>query len=55
MENLVDLNEFELQEIDGGILPVLCVIALCKGIGYGFAAGAAIYGAIELGKSLGSR
>ena len=53
MENLVELSELELNNIEGGILPILAVGALCKGFAWGFAAAAAAYGAIELGHSLG--
>ncbi len=53
MENFVELSTYELESTDGGILPVICVYALCKGIGIGFGIGMAIYGAYELGHSVG--
>ena len=53
--NLVELNAEETIEIECGILPVICIWAVCKGIGIGFAAAAAVYGAYELGHSIGSK
>jgi hypothetical protein len=53
--NIVELNAKETVEIEGGILPVICIWAVCKGIGIGFVAAAAVYGAYELGHSIGKK
>lgn len=49
---LTDLNNEELLNIEGGILPLLAIPVLIKGIGVGFAAAAAVYGMIALGNQL---
>jgi hypothetical protein len=55
MENLIELSLEEKIEIEGGILPIICWWAVAKGIGIGFAAAAAVYGAYELGHSIGHK
>ena len=55
MENLIELNENELKEIEGGLVFVFAIPLLIKGVAIGFAAAAAVYGAIELGHSIGSK
>ena len=47
--NLVELNAKETVEIEGGILPVICIWAVCKGIGIG------VYGTYKLGHSIGKK
>ncbi|WP_157485531.1 class IIb bacteriocin, lactobin A/cerein 7B family [Flavobacterium sp. ACAM 123] len=49
---LTDLNNEELMAIEGGILPLLAIPVLIKGIGLGFAAAAAVYGMIALGNQM---
>jgi lactobin A/cerein 7B family class IIb bacteriocin len=54
MENFIELSDIEKIETEGGILPIIALPLLWKGVCIGFAAGAAIYGAYELGVAIGN-
>ncbi|MFV8358893.1 hypothetical protein [Flavobacterium sp. LS1P3] len=49
---LTDLSNDELMVVEGGVLPLLAIPVLIKGIGLGFAAAAAVYGMIALGNQM---
>ena len=49
--NLVELNAQEVKSVEGGLVPI-AIGAIIKGIGIGFGAAAAVYGAIALGKEI---
>lgn len=49
--NLTELDAQEVKSVEGGLVPI-AIRAIIKGIGIGFGAAAAVYGAIALGKEI---
>ena len=50
-----DLSEDQLLDIQGGVLPLIAVPAIIKGIGIEFTACAAAFGAIAIGMEMSKK
>ena len=49
--NLTEIDAQEVKSVESGLVPI-AIRAIIKGIGIGFGAVAAVYGAIALGKEI---
>lgn len=51
--NLVELDKYEIETIEGGVVPLLALaIPIAKGFAWGFGVATAAYGAIAIGSQI---
>jgi lactobin A/cerein 7B family class IIb bacteriocin len=55
IKDVIELNDQELVNTDGGVLPIIAAGVILKGFGIGFGACAALFGAVHLGRELSKK